>query len=50
MDDITYGPRVPVAAAMAKPRVAPGIALCIMLVISLLLWAGIIGLVHIFWD
>jgi hypothetical protein len=68
MEDMTYGPRVAVAANsrresvatalkggtftadMAGPRVAPGIALFIMLVISLLLWAGIIGLVHVFWH
>jgi hypothetical protein len=33
----------------AEPRLAPGSALLIILVISLLMWAGVISLVYALW-
>ena len=38
------------AEAAAEPRLAPRVALLIMLVLSLLTWAGVIGLVHVLWP
>jgi hypothetical protein len=63
MEDTLYRPQVHVTAAIrpesavtasmgttpTQPRLAPGSALLIILVISLLMWAGVISLVYAFW-